>query len=133
VNHFGRMVITMWVVFLAGALLALAACGIDSAPIADGGALPPCPPDTEALCTRAGVCTIDGMQCQEGSGGGFGHPDARPIDAEPVRPDVGVLPACSTACGSDQQVTPWCIDGSYWWSYCLPSYEMCEDGSATCG
>jgi hypothetical protein len=74
--------------------------------------------------------------------GGFGDRDAAPVDARdvdaaaPVRPDAGDLPLCSVACpgasGSDDTLTAWWVDGSYWWSYCLPSYEKCIDPSQ-CG
>ena len=58
---------------------------------------------------------------------------AQPQDAL-TRPDAGVLPLCSEACPGVPGVewAPWYVDGVYWWSYCLPTYERCID-PAQCG
>lgn len=54
--------------------------GAPTAPAPDAG-LPACPAGSTGLCTRAGVCTVDGMQCQREGSGGFAHPDAGVTDA----------------------------------------------------
>ena len=47
-------------------------------------------------------------------------------DNQEVCPLADDLPPCWQACRGAQEVAPWYVDGTYCWSYCLPSYQQCR-------
>ncbi len=52
-------------------------------------------------------------------------PDAPPADAAIDAPPETFSP-CSERC-PDEEWFPWRPNGVYLWSYCLPSYNRCDD------
>jgi hypothetical protein len=53
------------------------------------------------------------------------HADAS-VDATPDAPEV--FQPCAEVCPTEE-LAPWYINGQYVWSYCLPSYQRCDDPS----